>query len=142
MSESFFLAVTQTDPGTENMEIDDLEALNDDNEVIKESSSNVYPFLSFAGLNPGGRDFVKSSLQTIKDSNLNQESLTNGLIMELWSLVQHQFRGKQDSTKIPPDKISRRQFSEIVGCFVFKWTPESLFLACAVSWITGNSESK
>lgn len=71
-------------------------------------TSNALPFLLSVGLNPGSVDFVSSSLVTIKNSNLSHESLTNGFVVELWSLVHLKSRGRQDPAEIPSDKISRR----------------------------------
>lgn len=71
-------------------------------------TSNALPFLLSVGVNPGSVDFVSSSLVTIKNSNLSHESLTNGFVVELWSLVHLKSRGRQDPAEIPSDKISRR----------------------------------
>ena len=85
------------------------------------SGKNSFPFLTFAGLKPGNEKFSELSVELIMESSLGQETLTNGFIMELWSLVELQARGQKE--EISPVKITRRQFSEIVGCILFKWTP-------------------
>ena len=68
-------------------------------------------------------NFVESSKNVIRESNLDQRSLTNGLLLELWSLVEIQQQQDQD---ISIGKISRRQFSEILGFFLFKWSANEI----------------
>ena len=85
------------------------------------SMKNPYPFLTFEGFkNFSEADFVESTKEVIIDSKLDHQSLTNGLVLELWSLVEIQeCSGKKP---VAVDKISRRQFAEIIGCFIFKWS--------------------
>ena len=87
-------------------------------------SKNQYPFMTFLSLNNlPDENFVELSKNVISESNLDQRSLTNGLLLELWSLVEIQQQQDQD---ISPGKISRRQFSEIIGFFLFKWSANEI----------------
>ena len=63
-----------------------------------------YPFLEAAGLDP--------------ELNLESSVLSNGLILELWSKVEVQRDQKQ---RISWNKISRREFSHLVGVVLNKW---------------------
>ena len=58
------------------------------------SLKNPYPFLTFVGFkNFSEADFVESTKEVIIDSKLDHHSLTNGLVLELWSLVEIQESG-------------------------------------------------
>ena len=85
------------------------------------NTKNNFPFLTFAGLKTLDSEdsFVESSKRIIVDSNLDYKSLTNGLILELWSLVEAKVTPMQQTSA---GKISKRQFAEILGCFLFKWS--------------------
>ena len=64
------------------------------------SMKNPYPILTFVGFkNFSEADFVESTKEVIIDSKLDHHSLTNGLVLELWSLVEIQESGKIKSQK-------------------------------------------
>ena len=82
-----------------------------------------YPFLALVGFERFEENFVEFSKNVIINSKLDSNSLGNGLILELWSLVE-----VQTAFNIPlsPGNISRREFAELIGCFLFKWTSEDI----------------
>ena len=85
---------------------------------------NKFPFLTFLGINPYEVGFVQTSLTHIKESDLDCESLTNGFVLELWSLVEPD-KSVNSEKSVKADEslhhsITRRQFAEIVGCVVLR----------------------
>ena len=87
-------------------------------------NQNEFPFLTFVGLNPYQDGLVQQVQSLVKESRLNPQSLTNGFILELWSLASPETN--ETPAKPRPVKITRRQFAEIVGCILFKWTSEEI----------------
>ena len=66
-----------------------------------ELEDSDFPFMISAGLKPGGLDFVERSIQHIIEQNLDHKILTNGLVLELFSLVEPtKLRGSISSGKI------------------------------------------
>ena len=84
---------------------------------------NSFPFLTFVGLDRYDKNCVGSSKEIIVNLNLDYKSLSNGLLLELWSLVETQ---EEFNKPISDDKITRRQFAEILGCFLFRWSAEEV----------------
>jgi hypothetical protein len=84
----------------------------------------MFPFLTFAGIIPASEDFSKSSRKCLMEANVGQEILTNGFVLELWSLVVLNTPG--ENKEAPPGKLSRREFSEILACILFKWGPDQV----------------
>ena len=77
-----------------------------------------YPFLAAAGIDPEDENFFNEALRKIHDLKLDYTFLSNGLVLELWGKVEIQRNPKK---RISWAKISRREFSHIVGSFLFKW---------------------
>ena len=63
--------------------------VDDDQEATRAlgQERNKFPFLTFAGIIPASEDFSKSSRKCLMEANIGQEILTNGFVLELWSLV-------------------------------------------------------
>ena len=84
---------------------------------------NHFPFMTFLGLDHSDKKFIESTKKIILESGLDHKSLTNGLVLELWSMVEIQ---DTSDKPISPNKISRRQFAEILGCFFFQWSTKEV----------------
>ena len=59
----------------------------------------------------------------IISSNLDYKFLTKSLILEIWSSVEAREAFEEP---IASDRITRRQFTEILGCFLLKWTDQDI----------------
>ena len=88
------------------------------NEDVSEPRNTSYPFLRFHGFSPDNENFHEVWMKKILGSDFGSKFLTNGLILELWSLVEIVFPGSNQV--ISPGKMSRRQFVELISCLLFR----------------------
>ena len=92
------------------------------------SVHNTFPFLTCAGLNPHSENFVESSIKHIRESGLDVKTLTNGFVLELGGLLECKDPDQPENIESisSPKKITRRQFAEIIGCFLFGFSKEEI----------------
>ena len=89
---------------------------------VKGDGKIQYPVLVFNGFKPNEDKFVETSIDHIVGTNLDAQILTNGFVLELYSLV-HQ---PKTDPKTSTEKLSPRDFAAIIGCLIYKWIPEEV----------------
>ena len=76
------------------------------------------PLLRISGFSPEDENFHELWLKKILESDFDFKFLTNGIILELWSLVEVVSPGSDQV--ISPGKMSRRQFAQLVRYILFR----------------------
>ena len=81
-----------------------------------------FPILVSSGFKPRRFCFVQESFKHIIEQKIGLEVLSNGFVLELYSMVEPTKLG----SSISPGKISTRGFSEIIACLVLRWSPDKV----------------
>ena len=111
----------------ENVQESDKTATNDDFVKVNDDQNDQnenYPILVRSGFKPGEEMFLEKAIQNIMTNALDQEILTNGFVLELFTLLHNSKLNSRIS--IPPDKISTRDFAAVIGCILYKWSPDKV----------------